>query len=221
VATRDDDEAGRAFGHIYDTDGWEGGSGIGSAPDATQRYRRLVQRLVGARDIRTVVDVGCGDWQLGELLDWSGVHYTGVDVVGPVVESNRRRYAGPGIAFDLADARVATLPVADLLLAKDVLQHWPNDDVEGFLVANLGRYRYLLLTNDIASAHWQGRVNEDTTLGGWRTLDLESPPFGRKAWWRADFDVRDAWTKRMTLFAGRAARRTRWLPGTALRRVPG
>lgn len=212
-------DAGRTFSHIYDTDAWEGGSGVGSTPDATAPYREVVARLLGARDVRTVVDVGCGDWQLGSLLDLSGVQYTGVDVVPSVVAANTTRYGRAGVAFAVVDARTGELPPADLLLVKDVLQHWPNDDVWAFLARQLPRYRYVLATNDLASVHWDGPVNAEMELGGWRTLDLEAPPFDHRATWRRDFEVRGEWTKRMTLFTTRAARLSRALPGSALRRL--
>lgn len=203
-------DAGLVFSHIYDEDHWDGGSGVGSAPDATAPYRAVLAELLAGNDVRTVTDVGCGDWQLGSLVDWSAVEYRGLDVVPSVVQANAARFAGAGVSFELLDARLATPPTADLLLVKDVLQHWSNADVATFLASNLDRYRYCLITNDIASTHWDGDVNEDMLLGGWRTLDLEAAPFGHRAVWRGDFDVRGEWTKRMTLYASPMARSTAW-----------
>lgn len=204
----DEEDAGRVFGHIYEQDHWDGGSGVGSAPDATEPYRSVLARMLPSTDIRSVVDVGCGDWQLGSLVDWSAVDYLGLDVVPAVVDRNKARFAGPKVRFDLVDARLETPPGADLLLAKDVLQHWSNADVDAFLRTNLRRYRYCLITNDIASTHWDGDVNHDVLLGEWRTLDLEAPPFEQRAVWRRDFSVRGEWTKRMTLYASTSARAT-------------
>ncbi len=213
------DEARDAFSQIYETDAWEGGSGVGSAKDATVPYRAVLARLLNARDIHSVLDIGCGDWQMGSLMDWSSVSYTGVDVVPAVIEQDARRHAGTGVRFHIADARTDHLPDADLLLAKDVLQHWPTVEIQAFLAQVLSRYRYVLLTNDVASAHWPEPVNEDMVLGGWRTLDLEANPFFRPAAWRLDYDVRGEWTKRVLLYASPAARRARWLPGSALWRL--
>jgi SAM-dependent methyltransferase len=212
-------DARGTFSRIYDEDAWNGGSGAGSAEDATTFYREVIENLCRARDVRSVLDIGCGDWQLGSLVDWSQVRYVGVDVVPSVIEANRQRYARPGISFEVADARQGELPDADLLLAKDVLQHWPNGDVATFLDAHLRRYRYVLLTNDIASVQWTGPMNHDVPLGGWRPVDLEVEPFGRSANWRGEYDVRGEWTKRMVLYAS-GARATRWRPGSALRRLP-
>lgn len=195
------EDAGRVFGHIYEQDHWDGGSGIGSAPDATEPYRAMLARILPATDVRSVVDVGCGDWQLGSLVDWSSVDYLGLDVVPVVVERNRSRFGKPGVRFEVGDARLQPPPAADLLLAKDVLQHWSNADAAAFLRTNLRRYKYCLLTNDIESTHWDGDVNHDVQLGEWRTMDIEKEPFGYRAVWRHDFSVRGEWLKRMTLFA--------------------
>lgn len=213
-------DAGQIFGHIYASDHWDGGSGVGSAPDATEPYRRVLAEILGASDVGSVVDVGCGDWQLGSLVDWSGVDYLGLDVVPEVVERNGARFGSRGVRFSVLDGRQEALPAGDLLLAKDVLQHWPNADVSAFLGRALAQYRYCLITNDVESVHWTGPANQDIALGEWRTLDLESAPFAQRAVWRRDFSVRGEWVKRMTLFASLPARLgARFQKGSALARL--
>ena len=65
---------------------------------------------------------------------------------------------------------------------KDVLQHWPVADIKRFVDRNRRRFRYLLLTNDIASVHCPPELlNRECALGAWRTIDLERPPFGYRA----------------------------------------
>lgn len=46
------------------------------------------------------------------------------------------------------------------------------DAISRFLAANRGRYRYLLLANDVASVHCPpGSPNGAIPMGAWRTLD--------------------------------------------------
>ena len=193
------DDALSVFRSIYETDHLKGGSGEGSVTDATIEYRRILEALISARSIRKVVDVGCGDWQVSRLVDWSAVRYTGVDVVPELIAANTRQYGSRRIRFITADARTEHLPKAELLVGKDVLQHWPNQSIIEFLRRNLPRFRYALLTNDIASVHEHPGVNADIPLGHWRPIDLEAPPFGLHARWRRDFDIRGEWTKRVLL----------------------
>lgn len=186
------------FSAIYETDHWKGGSGEGSPPDATAPYREFVQRLLTARDVRTVVDVGCGDWQSSRLIDWRGVRYTGVDVVPEVVDADRERFGGPDVAFACADVTTEPAPRADLLLCKDVLQHWPNAVIRRFVARERRRHRYLVLTNDVWSVHWpDDERNADVPMGHWRTIDLEQPPFAIRADVRLDFLVGTEWRKRV------------------------
>jgi SAM-dependent methyltransferase len=195
------EDAQRVFADIYRADLWNGGSGVGSAPDATGPYRRLVRQMLASPEITSVVDVGCGDWQLGSLVDWSGVHYIGIDIVPEVVEENVRRFGARGVEFRVADALNGTLPVGDLLLVKDVLQHWPLADVHPFLRGPARDFPFALLTNDLASVYWDSPVNADIALGAWRTLDLEAPPFSVEARWHGDYPVHGRFTKRAVLLA--------------------
>jgi SAM-dependent methyltransferase len=66
---------------------WGAGSGPGSASHETIAYRAFLQGFLQWNRVRSVVDLGCGDWQFSRFIDWSGVDYTGVDVVAPVIEA--------------------------------------------------------------------------------------------------------------------------------------
>ena len=146
--------------------------------------------------------------------------YTEVDIVPEVVSSNRAAFARDTVDFVAADIRTERLPSADLLVCKDVLQHWDVPSVQRFLARNGGRYRYALITNDLASVHIAPEMlNADIPIGHWRTLDLERPPFGLAAQWRFDFDIRGEWTKRSLLFVrARNRLRARRRRTSALRR---
>ena len=107
------------------------------------------------------------------------MRYQGFDIVPEVVEADRAAFGTDNVSFGVADVRSARLPAADLLVCKDVLQHWDLASVEAFLARHLGRYRYALITNDIASVHIAPEtLNTDIPIGHWRPLDLELPPFG-------------------------------------------
>jgi SAM-dependent methyltransferase len=214
--------AREVFQHIYKTSSWEGGgSGRGSRPDATQVYRDVVSTLVQSADIRTVVDAGCGDWEMGRLIDWSSVAYLGLDVVPSVIEGNINEFSGPNVRFQCADLSNATLPRADLLLCKDVLQHWPLELVQRFLGQLRKRYRYMLLTNDLRSIHCADELlNGEIPLGSWRILDLEQPPFRVRPDWHFDYNIQDEYIKRVVLLVSARYRlRARLYSGSAINRV--
>ncbi|WP_369321771.1 class I SAM-dependent methyltransferase [Mycobacterium adipatum] len=172
------------FEQIYSERVWVNGSGSGSAPENTEPYRSFLQEFLESKRIRTVFDLGCGDWQSSRLINWCGADYVGFDIVRDVVESNRRLYGAEQVRFEyLADE--ADLPAGDLLIVKDVLQHLPNPDIHR--IANLiGRYAYVLVTNTVSaelrrndgSPVYTQSVNTDLAPGGMRPIDVLAEPFG-------------------------------------------
>jgi SAM-dependent methyltransferase len=161
-----------AFTRAYKDGQWHNGSGSGSSPGNTRAYRAYLQRYLQDHRIRSVLDIGCGDWQFSRLIDWTGIDYAGVDVVPELVTANTLRFGSPSVTFAVADAlALGRLPAADLIVCKDLLQHWPD-----VAVRELGRRlagRRALLTYDLAAAG----EHADTGPGGHRALDLTAAPF--------------------------------------------
>src|SRR4051794_8719682 len=128
MAVPDASRARAAFTEIYRHDHWEAGSGIGSMVEHVRPYITFITDFMRTNDIRSVVDVGCGDWQFSSTMDWSGISYCGFDLVEPLIAANRERFARDNIRFELFDG-ATDLPPADLALCKDVMQHLPNAEV--------------------------------------------------------------------------------------------
>ncbi len=162
------------FSRIYEKEEW-GGSGPGSGAYFTIEYRAFLQRFMALNNVRSMVDIGCGDWQFSRFLDLEGVNYIGFDVVQFIVERNRARYSGNNIRFEVMPDDVAMLPGADLLIMKDVMQHLPNDIIQLYLAKVVPRYRWALITNSYQKQ--QNPVNADIEIGSFRCIDLQAPPF--------------------------------------------
>jgi len=160
-----------SFEEIYATNLWGHGSGHGSLPSVTKSYRALVEQFVREHNVRTVIDYGCGDWQSSRLIDWNGADYLGIDVVPALIERNQRLYASERVRFQLGYRGEQ----GDMLIAKHVLQHLPNDAVQQFLSEVVPRFRYALITNDSTPVH---TLNKDIAEAGYRALDVRLPPFG-------------------------------------------
>jgi 2-polyprenyl-3-methyl-5-hydroxy-6-metoxy-1,4-benzoquinol methylase len=163
-------EAASVFSSIYAKTIWGGGSGAGSNIERTAAYAGLVQYLVSSRAVRTIVDLGCGDWRFSRYLDLTGVRYLGVDVVPSVIEANNAQYATDNIRFELADVAAFELAGFDLVLCKDVLQHLSNANVLE-VCGRLPGGKCWLVTNDFHPA------NEDCQNGDTRPLDPTGAPF--------------------------------------------
>ena len=173
------------FDWIYQTGYWgrapsgEGSSGPGSTEQASRQYRKFLEALIKQESIQSVVDAGCGDWEFSQHIDWAGAEYLGLDVSTVVLDRVTARYSSSNVRFQRGSV-VDVLPVADLLIVKDVLQHLPIEDISQFIQNNLqpGRYKIAVLTNDRARNDEDN--NSDILRGGYRTIDLAKPPFNLK-----------------------------------------
>jgi SAM-dependent methyltransferase len=162
------------FDGIYARNDWLEGSGPGSMEESTRNYRKFLQNFLKCNGIKSLLDVGCGDWQFSRHLDWTDIDYLGIDV-SSIALTAAKAFAGPGIRFRHLDAATDTLPSADLVLVKDVLQHWSNAEIIAFL-PKLTMFRMALITNGF-NPFKLAMTNLDIATGDWRPVDLQEPPF--------------------------------------------
>lgn len=160
------------FNTIYSHRVWGGGSGAGSDPTAVRDYAALLQNFVISNGVRSIVDIGCGDWRFSRYIEWGSCSYFGIDVVPSVIEANKRQFARDNVRFSCSNPLDDdfTVPAADLLLMKDVLQHLSNENVLK-LLRLARRFKFALITNDYMPE------NTDCNNGDTRPLDLRALPF--------------------------------------------
>jgi hypothetical protein len=175
-------QLGTIFTDIYEQSAWGNGSGSGSHPDNTREYRLYLEDFIQQYNVRTVVDMGCGDWQSSHLVDWQGVDYLGLDVVGDIISSNRAHHQTDHVQFEEIKG-FDDLPSADLLIVKDVLQHWSDELIAQFY-PYLTRYKHFLITNtqktyyiDTMQEVDSELFNKDIETGKMHPLDLSLPPY--------------------------------------------
>src|SRR5687768_17448374 len=178
------------FTRIYDTNEWGGRkghfcSGSGSSDHHARLYATMVKAFIAERNIRTLVDLGCGDFVVGRELQVPGVKYIGVDIVEQLVEHNNRNFGSGEISFLCLDIIADHLPDADLCLVRQVLQHLSNSQIDAVL-RKIGKYRYALVTEHYPAPSVAVVPNKDKPHGGdTRVVDgsavfLDLPPFNVK-----------------------------------------
>ena len=171
-----DPDAERIFTRIYRANEWgdaESMSGPGSTVFRTRLLRPRLAELFGRLGIRSLLDLGCGDFNWMRLVDLASVEYIGGDVVPELVQQNVRLYADAGRRFLAMDMLRDTLPRVDLILCRDGLVHFSFADIAVAMRAmKQSGSTYLLATTFTAHAR-----NEDIPTGGWRPLNLSLPPF--------------------------------------------
>lgn len=98
------------------------GSGAGSRGSAAWYKNKLVKEIIVEHNIRSIIDIGCGDlcWLDDEIL--AGRYYVGFDISDVAVQQARDRF--PALRFDVHDITQSQLNlVADLIVNFDVLIH--------------------------------------------------------------------------------------------------
>ena len=134
------------------------------------------------RDITSVVDLGCGDFNVGKRISPLFENYTGVDIVETLVKRNNSLFASDAISFVCKDITKDDLPRADMICIRQVLQHLSNADIANFLNKILGNYKYLVVTETMHRS-WRFKPNKDIVTGpGVRFhkksgVVLDAPPF--------------------------------------------
>lgn len=182
-------DAQQTFERIYAKNHWGGesgefSSGSGSADAITQAYVEMVRAFVRDRSVRSIADLGCGDFRVGRQLVSDGVEYVGVDIVRPLIERNHRLFASPSIRFEhrnLIEDR--DLPRADVALLRQVLQHLSNDEIHRVL-DNCRHYPYLIVTEHVpvgssAVPNLDKPHGPDIRLYDGSGVFLELPPFSK------------------------------------------
>jgi len=177
--------AKEVFSEIYQNNLWGGKdgeffSGLGSRFAPAERYVGVVVEFIKRNKITSVVDLGCGDFEIGRQIAPACASYIGVDVVPAVIENNQKKYGNKHIRFECLDIAEDTLPNAQLCLIRQVLQHLSNGQISKVLT-EARKYQYLIVTehfpNKITSinkdkAHGFGtRVEENSAVF------LMEPPF--------------------------------------------
>ena len=65
----------KIFENIYKYNLWLFGSGSGSIKIKNIKYITCLQNFLKQKKITSVCDLGCGDWQLSQHIDWSNINY--------------------------------------------------------------------------------------------------------------------------------------------------
>ena len=127
--------------HLWGNDGQSPFfSGVGSRGEYAAVYvngmAELLQRHIQelGRPL-TVVDLGCGDFEVGRELvaRIPDLAYIGCDIVPELIEHNTRNYATDRISFRRLDIVTDPLPIADVCLVRQVLQHLSNAEIIEFV----------------------------------------------------------------------------------------
>jgi hypothetical protein len=145
----------------------------GSTLQQTRNLIASLPHMFRRLNVSTLLDAGCGDFHWMNRLVPDDVAYVGADIVVPLLERNRRKHPRANVEFRRLDLLDDEIPRADLIICRDVLDHYSFDDALR-VVASMCRSGcpYLL-----ATTYTDRESNRDIATGQWRVLNMQRAPF--------------------------------------------
>jgi hypothetical protein len=173
------------FSEIYQKNMWGVGdkfySGPGSYGQAARCYIEIIIKFIEAHNIKTVIDLGCGDFAIGKSIAAQCERYIGIDVVPSLIERNRSTFSANNLEFRCLDITKECLPDADLCLIRQVMQHMSNREISR-LLKKTQKYAYVIVAEH--APEMDGKPNIDMAHGGHTRTELygsgvylDKPPF--------------------------------------------
>ena len=122
------------------------GSGYGSDPENNAEFLKKLTTIVEENNIQSVVDFGCGSHYMYNDYTWPQTvkEYIGYDVSTTAVQRARKNCKHKCCKFEYLED-YDKINQADLLIVKDVFQHWPERFVVDFLEKNLYKYKHIVV----------------------------------------------------------------------------
>lgn len=142
-------------------------------PEKSKQLRLLLSSLLTSLQLKSVLDCGCGTTGLHTSLQDLGVTYLGVDIVKPLVAQLQTTQSTSTCKFQYMDVFQDPPETADLWIARDLLNLYPDSQHNQFFQKFLeSGSLYLALTSVDTNTE-----NSAGVLGIQRRMNLQAPPY--------------------------------------------
>jgi hypothetical protein len=164
------------FTDIYKRNTWgspDSISGPGSNMQQTATIILELPKIIAEFEVKSILDLPCGDFFWMRTVDIGKVTYTGGDIVEELIINNNMKFTNPERQFIILDILKDQLPTVDLIFCRDCLVHLSLRDIQralnNFKASNS---KYLITTTFTRSDKFM-----DIATGQWRPINLQLFPF--------------------------------------------
>jgi len=167
------------FDDIYKNNGFNGiesKSGEGSSTDATSAIRTALPDIFRKLNIRSILDLPCGDLNWMSHISLDGISYLGGDISESIIKDNGEQYRKFG-NFIKIDVTKEVPPKVDLILSRDLLVHLQNELCTQAIRNFCASGSTWLLTTTFTKRKANLDFKTDPNEIFWRPLNLEIEPF--------------------------------------------
>jgi len=110
---------------------------------------------------QNVVDLGCGDFNVGRQVRQYCAKYIACDVVPELISFNQEKFQELDVEFRCVDITEDPLPEGNVVIVRQVLQHLSNEHIKR-VVNKLHGYKWLVLTEFIPEGKFTPNVDQPT-----------------------------------------------------------
>lgn len=175
------------FAQVYRENLWQGResrSGQGSEVGQVGALISGLPEVLRRHEIKSLLDVPCGDLNWMKQVDLGKISYIGGDIVSEIIEYNIENYESNLRSFKVIDISRDKLPSADMIFVRDCFIHFTNKLIF-MALQNIASssIKYLCITHDMDHERYPDGHNID--LDGadgevhhqYRPLNFQLPPF--------------------------------------------
>lgn len=177
------------FSKIYKDSLWEKkslefNSGPGSHnEELVIPFLEFVNSFIINTKIKTIVDLGCGDFNIGKNIYKNTNEYYAIDIVPDLIEYNRKLFKDSKIHFECKDFINESIPKADCVIIRQVLQHLDNQSIKKIL-NKIESFKYAIITEHIPKKSFipniDKKIGPTTRLEFNSGINIEIKPFNFK-----------------------------------------
>lgn len=169
--------ADQVFADIYQNNHWKSAesiSGKGSEIRQTEVLIKELSKLLKERQVRSVLDIPCGDLNWMQKVDLENIDYTGADIVEELINTNAEKYKErTNFKFRVLNLITDPLPKCEMVIVRDCLVHLSYEEIFKAIENLKSSGSEFLLTTTFPEHH----INHDILTGKWRPLNLQDKPF--------------------------------------------
>ena len=159
------------FTHIYKKNRWKA-----DQSETFELIRSLLEELpplLKKLEVKSILDIPCGDFHLLKTIDLGFLDYTGCDIVEHIIQNDIKQYANEKRKFLKLDILKDDLPKADIIFCKDLLIHLPLENcLKAIKNIKKSGAKYFMVETFPSL-----KKNTDIHTGAWRPFNLNIHPF--------------------------------------------
>jgi len=121
----------------------------------TEPYINIVNSLLNKIKPTVIVDLGCGDFNVGKNFISYATKFIACDVSSLIIERNKLEYKNfKNVEFKHIDICGEKLPEGEIAFVRQVLQHLSNESIKKFTkyINQFKPFKYLLVTEHISNS---------------------------------------------------------------------